>query len=126
MNDRELTEKFGVSRSYFSSIRKMSPEKHDFIFGFDTDREKSLMLYVEYVESIVSDIKSILARYKPYKKEYGQILVDLGLSEATSLRHCWYHDEKIVKKVKEPKSYLTINFQTIQRFQLTINSIKDK
>lgn len=126
MTDKELTVKFGVTSSYFSSSRLMSPEKNNFMFGFDADREKSLMLYVEYVESIVSDMKSILARYKPFKKEYGQILVDLGLSEATSFRHCWYHDEKIVNRVKEPKSYLTINFQTIQRFQLTINSIKDK
>ena len=126
MTDKELTVKFGVTSSYFSSIRRMSPEKHDFMFGFDTDREKSLMLYVEYIENTISDMKAILARYKPYKKEYGQILVDLGISESNSLRHCWYHDEKIVNRVKEPKSYLTINLRTLLRFQFIINSIKDK
>ena len=58
-NSRELSEKYGFKRDYFSVMKCTSRPKYDFIFSFDNRAEQSLLKYKTFIDNLFLEVEEI-------------------------------------------------------------------
>ena len=122
VSDSQLARDFDLSYSYFPVMRNVNKEKYEMIFSFDKNRRYSIKKYIEYVSNKIIMMEQVLYSFEKHKSDYGRLVRGLGMSKTTNLAVIYDAECSRVFRIASPRDYLTININTLRRWEAVIES----
>lgn len=127
MTNYALSLKFNFKPYYFGSMECNNKEKYDFIMSFDTNKIKSVNLYIKFVKNTIFKMEKILYFYTNKEWLYGKRLFDNKISNFGARKQVYLEDCKAIYQYRETiNEYLSISYSVILRWKLIIDLLYKK
>ncbi len=127
MTNYALSLKLNFKSYYFGSMQCNSKEKYDFIMSFDTNKIKSVNLYIQFVKNTIFKMENILDFYTNKEWLYGKMLFDNKISNFGARKQVYLEDCKSIYQYRETiNEYLSISYSVILRWKLIIDLLYKK
>lgn len=105
------------SPHYFSVMKKNTPEKYNFIMGFDEDRLEATKKYNLYVRGLLDDMEALIAKFE-VQAHFIKWVNSLFVYNGNSINNF----EAIIYGIRP--DYFNVQFTSVQRFAKILEASK--